>query len=276
MLGDHVRLDAYFKAIQNQVKPGMVVAEIGTGTGILSAYAASRTTAPIFGIEYFENTAQMAEDMMKAAGLTQVKILRGESYDITLDPQPEVLVTETIGALGPEENIVELCYDFKKRHPKLTTLIPSRLRICAEPIQSKQILDSEQVFYDYFSSASFGTFNFQAIHAELRNTWMSRVRFDSLKGAKTIGECSVVVDYALGETEFSAFSTEIDLSAAKDADAVHLYFETKLDQDVLLSTHHSKPETHWRHAYVCKPQECNRLTISYSSESPALQAHWKS
>ena len=106
MLSDQVRLEAYHRAITNLVKEGMIVAEIGTGTGILSAYAAAKTKAPVFALEYFPSTAQMAEDMFKAAGLHQVKVMRGESYDITLSPSPEILITETIGAIGPEENIV--------------------------------------------------------------------------------------------------------------------------------------------------------------------------
>ena len=88
MLGDQVRLDAYYHAIIDQVKEGMVVAEIGTGTGILSAFAASKTKAPVFAIEYYGNSAKMAEDMMRAAKLYQVKVKLGKSYDLTLDPQP--------------------------------------------------------------------------------------------------------------------------------------------------------------------------------------------
>ena len=275
MLGDQIRLDAFHQAITNQVKEGMTVAEIGTGTGILSAFAASKTKAPIFAIEYYGYSAQLAEDMMKAAKFDQVKVMRGKSYDLTLSPQPQILITETIGALGPEEHIVEICYDFKKRHPEIASIIPSRLRVCAEPIRSSNLVGWEQSYYDYFSCASFGSFDYKAIHPALEKSWCSQVRYDSITDAEKQGDPIVLVEYVLGETEFSTFSQEIDLTELPETDAVHIYFEAVLDHDVLISTHYSQPETHWRHAYVSRPAKGNKLVLSYGTGDTWFQANWE-
>ena len=275
MVGDYIRLEAYHQAIQNQVKPEMVVAEIGTGTGILSAYAAAYTQAPVFAIEYYDATADLAEAMFKAAKLSQVKVMRGESYGITLSPQPDLLVTETIGALGPEEHIVELCHDFKKRHPHLKSIIPSRLKVMAEPIQSARVKELEGMFHDYFATASFGAFDYQAIRPVLTRAYASEIRFNSLKGSIAVGPKTVLADYALGDTEKSAFSTVVDLTEIKELDAVHLFFEATLDQNVLLSTHHTQPETHWGHAYVVKTEGCQKLRVSYSGDYKSLQVRWE-
>jgi len=275
MLGDQVRLDAYHEAITHQVKEGMVVAEIGTGTGILSAFAASKTKGQITAIEYYGYSAKIAEDMMKAAKLDQVKVIRAKSFDVILDPQPDVLITETIGAIGPEENIVELCYDFKKRHPNIKSIIPSRIRVCAEPIRSTKLVGWEQNFYDYFASASFGTFDYKAVRPTLENIWCSQVRYDSLSDAETLGDPIVLAEYVLGETEFSSFSKEIDLSELQTVDAVHLYFEAVLDQDLILSTHYSEPETHWRHGFVSRPTNGNKLTVSFESGAICVTPTWQ-
>ena len=274
MLGDQVRLEAYHRAILNQVKQGMVVAEIGTGTGILSAYAASQTKGPVYGIEYYENTANMARAMMKAAKLDHVQIIHGESYSVTLSPQPEILITETIGAIGPEEHTVELCYDFKKRHPELKSIIPSRLKVCAEPIRSQKAGGHEQEFYDYYSSASFGAFDYDLVRPELEKIWCSAVRYIALSDAETVGKVSVLADYELGVTEHSAFSKVIDLSHLPEATAVHLYFEAVLDKDVLLSTHYSEPITHWGNAYVTRPIGASKLTVSYERTIGHLEVFW--
>ena len=275
MLGDQVRLDAYHEAITNQVKEGMVVAEIGTGTGILSAFAASKTKAPVFAIEYYGYSAKIAEEMMTAAKLDQVKVMRGKSFDLTLDPQPDILITETIGAIGPEENIVEICHDFKKRHPNIKSIIPSRIRVCAEPIRSTKLVGWEQNFYDYFASASFGTFDYKAIRPTLEKIWCSQVRYDTLGDAESLGDSIVLAEYVLGETELSTFSREIDLGELQTVDAVHLYFEAVLDQDLILTTHFSEPETHWRHAYVSRPTNGNKLTVSFESGSTCLIPNWE-
>ncbi len=275
MLGDQIRLDAFHQAITNQVKEGMTVAEIGTGTGILSAFAASKTKAPIFAIEFYEKSAELAEKMMKAAKFDQVKVMRGKSYDLTCDPQPEILITETIGALGPEENIVEICYDFKKRHPKLMSIIPSRIRVCAEPIRSNNLVGWEQNFYDYFNCASFGPFDYKAIQSDLEKSWSHQVRYDSITDAEKVGEQIVLAEYILGETELATFSKEVDITALEQADAVHIYFEAVLDQDLVLSTHYSLPETHWRHAYIARPTHGNKLTVSYSTGDSVFRPTWK-
>jgi predicted RNA methylase len=275
MVGDQVRLELYRRAIQNQVKPGMVVAEVGTGTGILSAFAAAQTREPVFAIEYAELSAQMAEDMMNAAGFDHVKIMRGKSSAFTLTPVPQILITETIGAIGPEENIVEICHDFKKRHPSLSKIIPSRLRVCAEPIRSQAVKYAEQDFFEAFASASFGQFNYEAIRGTLARIWSAQIRFDSLAGAETMGEPIVLTDYELGVTANSAFKSTIDLSALPQANAVHLYFEAELDEEVMLSTHYDLPVTHWGNAYVSKPEGYERLTISYSSPADTLAVRWE-
>jgi predicted RNA methylase len=275
MVGDQVRLELYRRAIRNQVKPGMVVAEIGTGTGILSAFAAVQTTAPISAIEYAEFSAQMAEDMMAAAGFDQVKVVRGKSSAVTLAPPPQILITETIGAIGPEENIVEICHDFKKRHPSILKIIPAQLRVCAEPIFSETVQRAERNFYEAFASASFQNFNYDAIRGTLARIWSGQIRFDTLTGAQAVGPSQVMVQYDLGKTESAAFRSTVDLSKCESANAVHLFFEAQLDEEALLSTHLDLPETHWGHAYVSKPDGYERLTISYSSPADTLAVHWE-
>jgi hypothetical protein len=275
MLGDHVRLDAYHQAIKNQVKDGMVVAEIGTGTGILSAYAAARTKAPVFAIEFKEAYAFLTSTMMKAAGNDHVQVLQGKSFDVLLDPVPEILITETIGAIGPEEHIVEICYDFKKRHPSIKSIIPSRLRMYAEPIRSVRVHESEQTFLDYFASASYGAFNYDAIRSDLLSNRSTHLLYDSLTDAETVGPRILLADYILGETANPAFSIDLEVGKNQDMDGFHLYFEAVLDENLILSTHYSQPETHWNTAYVRKPDGGKVLNLSYEESVGWIVPTWK-
>jgi predicted RNA methylase len=274
MLGDHVRLDAYHQAIKNQIKPGMVVAEIGTGTGILSAYVASQTKNEIFAIEYRDTFAALAKQMVTSAGLTQVQVLQGKSFDVLLSPEPHALVTETIGAIGPEEHIVEICHDFKKRHPKLALFIPAKLRMYAEPIRSTRIHESEHLFLDYFSTASYGTFNYEAIRPDLLKTRSTHLLFDSLKNAESLGARTLLAEYILGETSTPEFSMDLDLGSIDDADGYHLYFEAELDKETILSTRFSEPETHWAHAYARRPEKMKKLKVSYLNVNEYIAVSW--
>ncbi len=272
MLQDQVRLEAFKQAVTRVVKPGDVVTEIGTGTGILAAFAASVTKAPVFAIEYSEVTAKIAEQMFKGAGYTHVKVLRGQSYGITVEPSPDVLVTETIGAIGPEEHTVEICHDFKQRHPKLSKIIPSDLRVYAEPVSSKKLKRLEAEFYRDFESASFDTFQYSAIKPVLEQKWSEVIRFGFIPESEIAGSRVLLADYQLGVTEKPDFKKEIEVP--EGADAIHLYFEAQMDPELILSTHYSDAFTHWKHAFVPCSKAHKRLRVSYEGGSQTLQIEW--
>jgi protein arginine N-methyltransferase 1 len=52
MLADNVRLDPYYRAISKYVGKGDVVVDIGTGTGILSFFAAQQGPKKIYAIDH--------------------------------------------------------------------------------------------------------------------------------------------------------------------------------------------------------------------------------
>ena len=52
MLADSVRVEGYYKGIQRNVKPGDIVVDLGTGTGILSFFASQRNPEKIYAIDH--------------------------------------------------------------------------------------------------------------------------------------------------------------------------------------------------------------------------------
>src|SRR5580765_2171089 len=88
MLADGVRLTAFRRAIEKNVREDDCVADVGTGTGILASYAAARTRGTVYGIEYFPETAAIAEEMARQSGLTNLQVVRGASYGRPIDAAP--------------------------------------------------------------------------------------------------------------------------------------------------------------------------------------------
>ena len=52
MLSDQLRVDTYYRAISKQVKKGDVVVDLGTGTGILSFFAAAQGARKIHALDH--------------------------------------------------------------------------------------------------------------------------------------------------------------------------------------------------------------------------------
>jgi hypothetical protein len=274
MVSDQVRMDAFFKAISEEVKPEMTVAEVGTGTGILSAFAAHKTKNPIYAIEYDEFSAQLSKQMFVSAKLSQIQVLRGKSYDIQFPTTPDLVITETIGALGPEESIVEICHDLKSRYPNIRTFLPSRLKVYLEPVRSKTIRIANQHYFNAFDCASFGTFDYSAIRPELETSRTSTILYGNLQDAESKGPRQLIAEYKLGESKESSFNFSPHFENSDSVDAIHIFFEATLNETTLLSSHYSAPETHWRHAYVVKPETKHQLHLHYRGDGKPVQARW--
>lgn len=279
MLGDSDRLSVYKQAIDKFIKNNMVVVDIGTGTGVLAALAARQTHAPVIGIEYFKNTAAIAIEMSKKSSFKNIEILNARSYDVTLGVKPNVLITETIGRVGPEENIVEICYDFKRRHPTIQQVLPSSLSLFAELVVSDTVKREEEAFLRSYVNASFDSYCFQNIKDTLLWNFSSEVHFSDLSKdqfARTTQNRVCLAEYKLGETFNSSFSQEMSFidKSEDEFNCVHLYFEAKFDESLILSTHRTAPLTHWKHAYIYRPNQANRLRIFYVAPSQVIGVEW--
>ena len=68
MLRDHIRMVAYEAAIKEMIKPGMIVLDIGTGTGILALWALEAGAKKVYSIEVNENRIPQAKDRINKAG----------------------------------------------------------------------------------------------------------------------------------------------------------------------------------------------------------------
>ena len=82
MLADELRTTSFLSAIKSSVKPGDVVVDIGTGTGVLSVFAAKAGASRVYAIER-EPIIEVARDIASRNGLSDIiTFIEGSSLDI--------------------------------------------------------------------------------------------------------------------------------------------------------------------------------------------------
>ena len=126
MLLDAARVRAFAAAIAEVVKPGDVVADIGSGTGLLAILAAKAGARIVYAVERGP-LAELIEEAAADNGVAdKIVVLRGDARDLRFPETPDVIVSETIGSFGVDEGMLGLLKTVRKRVPD-ATIIPSHL-----------------------------------------------------------------------------------------------------------------------------------------------------
>ena len=136
MLHDDRRTGDYLAALAAAVRPGDVVLDIGTGSGVLAVAAARAGARRVYAVEA-SDIAEVAERVFAANGVTDtVTLVPGWSREIELPEPADLLVAEIIGNEPLEEEILETTLDARRRLLKPDArLIPHTLTLLARPLR---------------------------------------------------------------------------------------------------------------------------------------------
>jgi type I protein arginine methyltransferase len=135
-LDDRVRTLAYREAIRRSVTPDDVVIDLGSESGILAFFAAEAGARKVYAIE----SGRMAEVIALLARhlgyADRIEVVHGHSSKVALPERASLLVTETLGSLGLEEQILSSTIDARARLLREDArIIPRRIRICLVPVE---------------------------------------------------------------------------------------------------------------------------------------------
>jgi protein arginine N-methyltransferase 1 len=139
-VGDRYRLDPYERAIQEIVRSGMVVADIGTGSGPLARFAAAAGAIRVYGIEQYREILQFAERFNETERLDHIiRSVHGDSREVVLEERVDVIVAELISSLGNDEAMSDILEDARKRFLKPGgKIIPSQVDVFISPVDAPE------------------------------------------------------------------------------------------------------------------------------------------
>lgn len=209
MLTDEPRTSAYARAIAEVVRPGDVVVDIGTGTGILAMLAARAGARKVYAIEVGP-VVDLARRVVSANGLDDtVEVVHAASPQVTLPELADVLVSEIIWNAGLGEGIVATYADARARLLKpQARIIPSRLEMWVAPVESH--VDHEAVAVWSTDLLGFDYSPVRAIASEV-----NYVRWFAEEAAIAPGATVGAVDLT-GPLDPAVFSGEAEFVAARD------------------------------------------------------------
>ena len=135
MLADQPRMDFYHAAIARHIKPGDRVIDLGTGTGILAAFASRRGAAQVYAIDH-SVVLEHAKTLASHNRIENVEFISTHSKDLKLDAPVDVILHEQMGDYLFDEDMVTNITDLRDRLLKPGGLIlPARFELFCEPVK---------------------------------------------------------------------------------------------------------------------------------------------
>ncbi len=135
MLADRPRMDFYHAAIARHIQPGDRVIDLGTGTGILAAFASRRGAAKVYALDH-SAIIQDARTLAAQNGIERVEFIATHSTEFTLPEPVDVILHEQMGDWLFDEEMIVNVTDLRDRLLKPGgTILPSRFELYCEPVK---------------------------------------------------------------------------------------------------------------------------------------------
>ena len=137
LLRDSVRNRAFYEALKRHVTLDSIVLDIGAGTGVWAITAAKLGAKRAIAVEADEMLSGVIMQLAAELGVEhKVEVVCGRSFDIQPEYEADIVVSETIGYLGYDENIVEIMADARRRFLKRGgVMIPETIALYAAAAQ---------------------------------------------------------------------------------------------------------------------------------------------
>jgi protein arginine N-methyltransferase 1 len=138
MLVEPVRAAAYFASLRETVRPGMVVADVGAGPGVLGIHAATLGARRVFLVEP-DASVYAAHALAAENGVAgRVEVIRARSTEIELPERADVIVSDLRGVTPFHGRHLEAAADMRAR-----LLAPGGVCIPRRDVVSTALVEDE-------------------------------------------------------------------------------------------------------------------------------------
>ena len=248
MIKDKIRTGSYKKAIENNkiIFKDKIVLDIGSGTGILSIFAAKAGAKHVYGIEYAD-IADYSKEIIKQNNLSdKITIIQSKVEEANLPvDKVDIIISEWMGYFLLYESMLDtLLFARDKWLKKDGYLLPDKAQIYLAGIQ-----DSLYKYNKIDSWDNVYGFNFSV----LKNPALAEPIIDNFPNNNIISNSCKIFDIDLytvkvEDLDFSA-GYEIIFNKDDTFNGFVTWFDVEFDKlpnKVTLSTSPYEPSTHWK------------------------------
>jgi protein arginine N-methyltransferase 1 len=225
MLADEVRTSSFLRAITEVVKPGDVVVDIGSGTGVLSLFAAMAGASRVFAIES-EPVIEIAREIAARNGMSEtICFVAGSSLEVEISERADVLITETIGNVGFDEGISTWVADARTRFLKQdASVVPGRVDAVASLVSVPRDFRAVEKWSQHLHALDF---------TPLTRIIRNNLQWTDLSPAAIVSEPAVVFgsDFS-GEQEPLAGSVRVEAIKNAVVHGIGVWFRSSLTPSI--------------------------------------------
>ena len=274
MITDTVRMDAYVSALRQAVRPGSVVLDIGTGTGIFALLACRLGARRVYAVEP-SDAIDVAREIARANGCADsIEFIQAVSTEITLPERADVIVSDLRGVLPFCEHHLPAIADARRRFLAPSgVLIPRRDTLwlaCIEAPEAYRRLARP------WSENAYGL-DMRAAFKLVTNQWdRAKVKAEQvISEARRWGS----LDYTTVENPHFASTVSSSVTRAGTGHGICAWFDATLADGVEFSNAPGKPEAVYGAAFFPWPEpvaldEGDEVSVSLRADLVGPEYLW--
>jgi len=251
MLCDGPRIDAYHRGIHRAVKPGDVVLDLGTGTGLLAFMASRAGASKVYAVEHSE-FVEVAREIARHNGFTNIEFVQENSRDFTPPEPVDVVVHEQMGDELFNENMLANLFDLRDRVLRPGgAILPARFRLFVEPVTMHPSMRVRRFWnIDLPDGIDLSSMKTSPVAARFDTGRNEQFWARTGSVAATIGEPEPILEFdihTLDSIESLSTTHVIERVAVENAivDGCCVWFEAVFDDDTVLTTSPLGTNTSW-------------------------------
>ncbi len=251
MLSDSVRVDAYHRGIRRSVKPGDVVLDVGTGTGLLAFMASRAGARKVYAVEH-SDFIEVAREIGELNGFTNIEFVQANSREFTPPEPVDVVLHEQMGDELFNENMLMNLLDLRDRVLRPGgRILPARFRLFVEPVSMHETMRVRRFWnIELPDGIDLGAMERSAVAARFDTGRMDQIWARPGSVASSVGTPRPVLELdlaTLADPGTLQLDHVIERTATADTivDGACVWFEAIFDDETTLTTSPLAPNTSW-------------------------------